>query len=141
MLTLEARAIGRKQPLVPEWTVPLPPQIEAGDPLTLRDLLTAVVRSEVSAFKTRQSERRLLQVLTPEQIEKGAARGRIHSGGSDLHQQVNEDEAIRVALQAFEDGIYLVLLDGVEQRLLDAPVRVTTECRLLFLRLTLLAGG
>lgn len=141
MLTLEARAIGRKQPLVPEWTVPLPPEIEADGDLTLRELLTTVVRGEVSAFQKRQADRRLLQVLTPEQIEHGAVRGKIDSGGSDLNQQVSEAEAIRVALQAFEDGIYLVLVDGVEQRSLNARVAVTAESRVLFLRLSLLAGG
>lgn len=141
MLTLEARALGRKQPLVPEWTVPLPPEIEAGGDLSLRELLITVVRGEVNAFRQRQADRRLLQVLTPEQIETGAARGKIDSGGSDLNQQVSEDEAVRVALQAFEDGIYLVLVDGVEQRALDAPVAVTAESRVLFLRLALLAGG
>lgn len=141
MLTLEARALGRKQPLVPEWTVPLPAGTETGGALTLRDLLTEVVRGEVSAFQQRQADRQFLQVLTPEQISTGAARGKVDSGGSDLKQKVNVDDAIHTALQAFEDGIYLVLVDGVEQRSLDAQVPVTANSRVLFLRLSLLAGG
>ena len=58
-----------------------------------------------------------------------------------LDQQVDENEAVKTALQAFEDGIYLVLVDGIEQRSLDAVVPVSSESRVLFLRLSLLAGG
>ena len=45
------------------------------------------------------------------------------------------------ALQGFEDGLYLVVLDGVEQRELDRQVYLTAESRLVFLRLTFLAGA
>jgi hypothetical protein len=141
MLTIEARAVGQKKALVPEWSVPLPPELENGSGATLRDLITAVVRTEVRAFKERQREARLVQVLTSEQIGQGAVRGKIDSGGRDLKQPVDEDAAIRTALQAFEDGIYLVLVDDAEQRELDAPVRLRPDSRLLFLRLSLLAGG
>jgi hypothetical protein len=141
MLTIDARAVGQKRALVPEWSVPLPPELENGAGTTLRDLITAVVRTEVRAFKERQREARLVQVLTPEQIRQGETRGKIDSGGRDLKQPVDEDGAVRTALQAFEDGIYLVLVDDAEQRELDAPVRLRPDSRLLFLRLSLLAGG
>jgi hypothetical protein len=44
-------------------------------------------------------------------------------------------------LQGFEDGLYLVILDGEEQRDLDRQVYVTAESRMVFLRLTFLAGA
>ena len=44
-------------------------------------------------------------------------------------------------LTAFEDGLYLVLLDDKEQRNLDATVHLTDDSRVAFLRLTFLAGA
>jgi hypothetical protein len=51
------------------------------------------------------------------------------------------EQAIGTALEAFEDSIYLVILDEKEHRDLDAQVYVQAESRITFVRLTLLAGG
>jgi hypothetical protein len=142
MITIEARAVGRKQALVPEWAAPLPPELrQEGARLTLRDLLAGVVRAEVRAFRERQEARRLLQVLTEAQIAAGAAGGKIDMGGRDLQQEVDEGAAVETALQAFEDGLYLVILDGRELRSLDEEIALQQDSRLTFLRLTMLAGG
>ena len=141
MLTVEARALGQKEAIVPEWSVALPPELDGKEAVTLRELIAAVVRAEVRAFQQRQREGRLLRVLTPEQVREGAARGKIDSGGRDLNQPVDEESAVTTALQAFEDGLYLALVDGAEVRELDAPVTLGPDSRLLFLRLSPLAGG
>src|SRR5262245_12282517 len=114
-LTLSVRVVGRRKPLVPDWQVPWPPE-EAGDgeSLTLRQLLTRIVQQEVQAFHKRQQERRLVRILTEREIESGLETGRVDSGGRDLHQKVDPEEAVATALQAFEDGLYLVFLDGEE---------------------------
>jgi hypothetical protein len=140
-LTLSVRAVGRRRPLVPDWSVPIPPDAgERGEPLTLRQLITRIVRQEVAAFRQRQSERRLVRILTERRIAEGMEKGRVDPGGRVLDQPVDEDEAVATALQAFEDGIYLVILDGEEQRELDREVHLTPESHLVFLRLVMLAG-
>src|SRR6266487_1059958 len=119
-LTISARVMGRRKPLVPDWQLPWPPDNrDGGEPLTLRQLITRVVVREVESFKQRQQERRFVRILTERQIEQGLARGRVDSGGRELHQEVDAEAAVAAALQAFEDGIYLVILDGDEQRDLD----------------------
>ena len=40
-----------------------------------------------------------------------------------------------------EDGLYLVVVDGVEQRSLDSQVFVNPDSRVTFVRLVMLAGG
>ena len=45
------------------------------------------------------------------------------------------------ALEAFIDGLYLVVIDGLEYRDLDAIVHLEPESRITFLRLTFLAGA
>ena len=137
MLLVQGKALGRKKPLFDEFSVSSP---AIGD-LTLRSLLGHVVRQEVAAFKNRQSERRLLHALTAKQIEEGFAKGKVDSGGSSLDQKVDVDAAIAAAIEAFQDGLYLVVLDETELKDLDAPVSLTEASRLTFIRLSLLAGG
>lgn len=125
-----------------EWSVPLPPELkDPGDGgLTLRELLTLIVRGEVEQFHRRQRERTLIQVLTSQQIEQQAAQGKIASGGQEYRQKVDVEEAVATALQGFEDGLYLVFIDEIEQRDLDAQVYVSDDSRLTFLPLTFLSG-
>ena len=142
-LTVSARVLGKRQPLLPDWSIRLPPDLgqDGGEPLTLRVLITRIVLQEVEAFRRRQQERRLVRILTEREIEEGLAKGRVDSGGRDLNQKVDDEEAVATALQAFEDGIYLVILDGEEQRDLDREVYVHDESHIVFLRLVMLAGG
>ena len=62
-------------------------------------------------------------------------------GGRNLKQKVDEEDAVGAALQAFEDGLYLVVLDGEEQRELDREVYLQPDSRVTFVRLAMLAGG
>lgn len=142
VLTISARALGKRKPLVPDWQVPFPPEEKGGsEPLTLRQLITRIVRREVEAFKQRQEDRQVVRILTERQIEEGLGKGKVDAGGRNLHQFVDPDEAVAVALQAFEDGLYLVILDGEECRELDREIYLHPESHLVFVRLVMLAGG
>jgi len=141
MLTISGKALGRRKPLFDDFAIPFPPDLGEGGALTLRDLISRVVRAEVEAFKQRQEEHRLLRALTSTEIAEGAVRGKVEMGGRDLKQKVDVDEAIGTALEAFEDGLYLVVVDGQEQRSLDSQVFVKDDSRIAFVRLTMLAGG
>jgi hypothetical protein len=139
MLTISGKALGRKKPLFADFSVPCPATAAGG--LKLRDLITSIVQSEVDAFKQRQADRRLLKALTAKDVAEGVARGKIDMGGSDLDQHVDPDEAVRVALEAFTDGIYLVVVDGAEVKDLETVLPLQDDSRVAFVRLTMLAGG
>jgi hypothetical protein len=141
---IETRIAGKKARPLDRWSIPTPPpDDESGDGggLTLRVLITRVVRSEVAAFEQRDQARRLIRVLSDAEIADGAARGKVDSGGRSPSGPVDQDAAVGAALQGFEDGLYLVILDGVEQRELDKQVYLSPDSRLVFLRLTFLAGA
>lgn len=141
-IIVEGKVIGQRRPLFSEWHVPLPPEVEAaGGRITLRDLLTQVVRAEVAAFRQRREERRLTQVLSREQIEAGAARGKVEMGGREAEPDVDPDEAVETALLAFQDGLFYVFVDDEQITDLDTEVRLRPQSRMLFLRLVALAGG
>jgi hypothetical protein len=142
MLTIHGKAIGRKKPLFADWSIPLPPDLADGRGLTLRDLIARIVRAEVAAFRDRQEERRLVRALTARQIEEGVAMGKVDMGGrEEPPPPVDEAAAVAAALQAFEDGLYLVVLDGQEQRRLDQEVFLQPDSAVTFVRLVMLAGG
>jgi hypothetical protein len=141
MLTVSGKAVARKKPLFEDFSVPPPDAVAAGQPVTLRDLIGHVVRAEVAAFRQRQAERRLLKALTARQIEDALAAGKVEAGGSTLDQPVGPDQAVATAVEAFADGLFLVVVDDTEVKDLDAVVPVTASSRLTFIRLTLLAGG
>jgi hypothetical protein len=140
---VETRVIGKKARPLDGWSLPTLPGVDEhdGGSLTLRELITRVVRSEVSAFEKRERARRLIRVLSDQDISEGATKGKIDSGGRAPSGTVDEEAAIGAALQGFEDGLYLVILDGEEQRDLDRQVYVNAATRMVFLRLTFLAGA
>jgi hypothetical protein len=141
MLTISAKALSRKKALFEDYSVPAPAGVGAGKPITLRDLIGHVVRTEVTAFKDRQAERRLLKALTARQIQEGLAAGKVQAGGSDLDQHVDAEQAVATAVEAFADGLYLVVVDENEMKELDSVVPLTASSRLTFVRLVMLAGG
>lgn len=142
VIRVDGKVVGRRRPLFTDWAVPLPPiNSRQGRPLTLRDLIIAVVRAEVNAFRLRQSETRWQKILSPADIAEGLAKGKVTMGDQDLAQFVDVDAAIDVAILGFIDGLYYVFLDEVQQENLDAPVYLKSDSRLLFLRLVALVGG
>lgn len=141
-MVIVGKSLGQKKKLFEDWSIPLPPEFRGDNGVTLRQVIESVVRAEVGAFKERQQDRQLVRALTSKQIESGAAKGKIQSGGSDVPlQEVDEESAVGTALQAFEDGLYLVVIDEDEQTSLDQQVFVQDDSQIVFIRLTLLAGG
>lgn len=141
MLTIEARATGRRRALAPAWQIPIGEHGAGHGPLTLRDLIARIVREEVEAFRARKREQRLMPVLSREQIERGLESGRVSAGAPAGGAKVDEDAAVGVAHQSFEDGLYLVLIDGRQYEDLDEQVLIGDDSTVTFLRLVPLAGG
>jgi hypothetical protein len=141
MLTICAKVVGRKKLLFDDFSVPPPAAVAAGQPVTLRELIGHVVRAELTAFRQRQAERRLLKALTARQIADGLASGKVQSGGSELDQAVDPEQAVTTALEAFTDGLFLAVVDETEVKDLDSALTLTPTSRLTFIRLALLAGG
>jgi len=140
--TVEGKVIGQKRPLFTDWHIKLPPIDESqGDHLKLRDLIRSIVINEVDAFKARQEQRKLAQVMSRQQIEQETQHGKVDPGEKDLPQYVSMEDSIALALQAFEDGLYYVFIDNAQQTQLDSEVFLKNNSHVVFLRLTALVGG
>lgn len=140
---VSGKAIGRRKPLFEDWSIPILPEWDDGDGgITLRDLIERIVLEEVSAFRKRQIDRQFIRALTAAEIQDAADKGKVEMGGSEAElQQVDEEQAVATALLAFDDGMYLVIIDEVEYRDLDQQVFLQPDSRITFIRLTLLSGA
>ncbi|HLE30569.1 MAG TPA: hypothetical protein VI793_20775 [Anaerolineales bacterium] len=139
-ITVEGKLLGQKRPLFTDWAVTLPAD-SGRDHLRLRDLIVHVVLEEVRAFQQRQEERRLARILTKGEIEQAIVQGKVDMGERDSKQKVDPQAAVETALQAFEDGLYYVFVDGEQVQSLDHEVTVRADTRVTFIRLVALAGG
>lgn len=141
-IVVEGKVVGQKQPLFTDWGVDLPRGNEnQGDHLKLRDLIISIVIKEVEAFRLRHEARKLARVMSRQQIARDAAEGKVDPDEHDSQQEVNVNDAIAVAIHAFEDGLYFVFIDDVQQTHLDDEVFLKTNSKVMFLRLTALVGG
>lgn len=142
MLIISGKALGHRRPLFADFSVPPPDELGHGGRTTVRDLIECVVRHEVAEFKNRQEQKQFIRALTQREIADAVETGKVESGGTDVEPQpVDANEAVGTALQAFEDGMFLLVVDGRDHRNLDDPVFLQTDSQLTFVRLTLLAGG
>jgi hypothetical protein len=145
MITIRGKALGKRKPLFEDFSVPPPRNVgDGGGPLTLRTLITHVVIREVEAFQKRQQTRRLDIVLSSRDIERGEQKGKIGPEGRDpkhIPAEVDVEVAIATALEAFVDGLYLVVIDEAEYTHLDAIVNLKPDSLVTFIRLTFLAGA
>lgn len=145
-IRVEARQLGRKKPLLSDWSVALPSTgsetpVTVAPSITLRELITTVVLAEVEAFDDRQSQYQLTQVLSKAAIASGLIEGKVTMGEREFKQTVDPEAAVDTAILGFIDGLYYVFVDDIQQEELDRPVRLRADSRLMFLRLVPLVGG
>ena len=136
-LTLEVKQIGRKKAIVTRELL----LGELSSHPTLRDLIERIVTLEVQAFRERQRDAQFIRALTESEIKTQSETGKISMGGLEQIQEVHTDDAVKVALQAFEDGLYYVFANDEQIESLGQPVNLAVNSNIMFLRLVALAGG
>lgn len=145
VLRIEAKVAGQRRSLVSDWHIPISPASQTDSwRMTLRDLITIVVEAEAEAFRVRAEQKRLTHILSSEQISEGVLRGKIDLGGKsedEIAADIDPEQAVAAALQAFIDDLYFVFIDGVKQTSLEQTVFVKEETKVLFVRLVALVGG
>ncbi|KJS75581.1 MAG: hypothetical protein JL56_08020 [Desulfotomaculum sp. BICA1-6] len=109
-------------------------------PSNLRELITEIVRINVTAYNNKTPEPLLIQYLAPGQIENQAQTGKVGFGQRRSDKQADVNQAIETAMLAFEDGIYRVFSGENEISSLNDPLALNEGDLLTFIRLTMLAG-
>jgi hypothetical protein len=134
-MIVETKIVGRRTPLERR------PLELVGEVTTLRGLLEQLVRAEVDGYNGRQAGAGVLRVLTERELDTGAAAGKVSVGPQESARLAEPDEAVKVALLAYNDGMYFVFVDDLQIMALDEPLTLRPDSTLMLLRLTPLAGG
>ena len=110
-----------------------------GEPSSLRELLEALVRTEVQAYRERQGKDEVLQMLGAEEIEAQAETGKVAFGRVYNEKKIDEEKAVNNAWQAYQDGLVRVFQNDAEIDA-DTPLRLHEGDTLTLIRLTFLSG-
>jgi len=79
-------------------------------------------------------------IYTQDELEQKAAGGKIDFGFLKNDKKTSEKKAVETALQAFEDGIVAVFVDGTRYENTADALRLTGNETVTFVKLTMLTG-
>lgn len=107
---------------------------------SLRQLITAIVETEVEKYNAKGTGLQLIPYLTAEQIEEQADEGKVSFGTVYSDKKADKNKAVRNAMQCLEDGLVRVFMDEEELSEPDKELVIKEDTVFTFIRLTFLAG-
>ena len=110
-------------------------------PQTFRELIELMVGVCVRGYMARRQETDALFPLTDDQWEAMSEVGKFAFGVHETDRLPHEDQAVKVALSAIEDGLVRVFRGTEELVDLHAPIILSQGEVLTFVRLTMLTGA
>ncbi len=103
--------------------------------ITVRELIHSRVYQEVKDYNLRQPQR-YRGLVKPTGAEEA-----LNGYHMKKPRQIDFKQQFDKAIEAFEGGQILILVDDKQAESLDQPIRITPQTDIAFLRLTLLVGG
>lgn len=107
---------------------------------SLRQLLAAIVDSEVDRYNRKETEAQLIPFLTAQQIEDQAVAGKVSFGTTYSDKKADKQRSVDNAIQCWQDGLVRVFVGEAEVTELDGTLSIQENAVLTFIRLTFLAG-
>ena len=132
---INIKAAGKRRPILDKVPYELPDGI-----LSLRELLTELVRIEVDRYNQKGTDIQMIPFLTAEEVQESASVGKVGFGRIYSDKKVDIDKAVANAIQCYEDGVVRVFLNEAELEQLDEEINLHEEDCLTLIRLTFLAG-
>ena len=108
---------------------------------TLRNFIKTVIEKEVATYNEKVNNTTLLPYLNEATLATMAKHGKVDFGEVYNSEPAMLEGAINTALQAFEDGVFMVLIDGANCKDLNQKIQFREKSEVVFLRLVALAGG
>jgi len=143
--------VGKRRPALENTPYTIPDDISS-----LRQLIAALVQSEVAVFNSRtpssetgiesgkqsgrELDNRIISFLTEAEITDASTVGKVSFGRIYSNQMADVERALKTAVQGFEDGLFRVMIGENEAVDLDAPLEIPAGETLTFIRLTFLSG-
>ncbi|MFN7253405.1 MAG: hypothetical protein ACK4M9_21930 [Anaerobacillus sp.] len=109
-------------------------------PQSMRQLITEIITVNVQQFNEKAVEMPLTDFLTDSEIVLQSTTGKVGFGTTYIDNKSDEQAAIDTAIQAFDDGLFKVFVNEIEQEGLDRPLLIEDGSAVVFIRLTMLSG-
>ena len=138
-VSLSIKMLGKRRPIIDKKPLALTGDFQKQP--TLANFLRLVVTQEVASFNKKVDSTNLLPYLDGTTIKEMANHGKVDFGEIHRKEKADTEQAIATALQAFEDGLFLVLIDSTKLDTLDQFIQFKDNSEVVFLRLVALAGG
>ena len=108
--------------------------------MSVEEFLSETVRQNVKEYNDRKDAGEILRLFSVERLEEMAESGKVSYGSVIDDRRAEEAEAVRTALQCFEDGMVALFADGARYSELVQVIPLREGSEVTFVRLTFLAG-
>ncbi|MDO5607061.1 MAG: hypothetical protein Q4G08_01275 [Capnocytophaga sp.] len=135
-IQVNVKQLGKKKPAVATQALEIADLKEN----TLKELITNIVKQQVTAFNKRTESSAIIPFLTNSDIETLSHSGKIGFGSVHNPEKAVEEKAVENALLAFKDGLFCVFMDEKPLENLSEKINPNPESIFTFVRLTFLSG-
>jgi hypothetical protein len=105
----------------------------------INELITNLVSENVDAYNQKKTDQPLFQYLTQKEIEDTLHTGKIGFDDRKNEKQQDKEEAVKMALLAFKDGIIRVFIDEEEIEY-NCTYSLKPHANVIFIKMVMLAG-
>ena len=131
---IKVKSLSKRKPVIDS----IPFKI-TGEVTSVNSLIELIVLQNVREYNNQLTETRILPYLIGDEVTNGEIIGKIGFGEKKDENKQNPDEAVKNALQSFNDGIYRLFVNDVEYGMGD-KLSIKDGDEVTFIRLTMLAG-
>lgn len=107
---------------------------------TVKDFIEQIVESCVEEYNSRLENKELLHVLSISEMEDKTSEGKIAFGVNYGIEKARNEQALKDALQCFQDGIFRIYIGKVPCKALEEKINLSEDCEITFIKLTMLTG-
>jgi len=132
---VKLKSVGKRRPMLENTLYMLPDEIAS-----LKELLEAIIEQEVSKYNSRGIENMLISFLSEKEILEQSTVGKIGFGRLYSDKKADFEKSLEAAHLGFEDGLFRVVVNDREISEIDAPLNISENDVVTFIRLTFLAG-
>jgi len=132
-VSLSIKMLGKRRLIIEKKLLPL--TVDFQEQPTLVNFLRLVVKQKVYSFNDKVMTTNLRPYLEGSTVKEMANHRKVSLGEIQQKKQVDVEQDLAIALQAFEEDLFLVLIDGAKLDKLDQIIRFKDNSEVVFLRM------
>lgn len=109
-------------------------------PSNVKELICEAVHTCVSEYNLRVKKGENADVLSEDMIEKMSGIGKIAFGINYGGREADEENAVKTAIEAYEDGLFRIFINENEAGALYDSINISEGESLTFIKMTMLSG-